>query len=136
MKYVLNYGAFAPTKAHTFDAGWDLRTPVDAVVKARDHVVIDTGVKVAIPKGYVGMLQSKSGLMIKHGIISDGTIDSGYTGTIAVRLDNLNNEDYIFCTGDKITQLVIYPIFIDEMEEATRLTETERGENGFGSSGK
>ena len=82
------------------------------------------------------MLQSKSGLMIKHGIISDGTIDSGYTGTIAVRLDNLSNEDYIFCTGDKITQLVIYPIFIDEMEEATRLTETERGENGFGSSGK
>lgn len=136
MKYVLNYGAYAPTKAHQFDAGWDLKTPVAAVVKARDHVVIDTGVKIAIPKGFVGVLQSKSGLMIKHGIVSDGTIDSGYTGTIAVRLDNLSNEDYVFCEGDKITQLVVYPIYIDTMEEAKSLEDTERGENGFGSSGK
>lgn len=133
---VLDKGAYMPEKAHDSDAGFDLRTPKDEFLMQGSSVVIDTGVHMAIPKGYVGILKSKSGLNVKHGITSDGTIDAGYTGSIRVKLYNNTYESYAFEKGDKISQLVILPIPTVLMRQAEQLDSTERGDNGFGSSGR
>ena len=124
--------------AHTIDAGYDIVTPFEKTIPARGSVVIDTGVHVLIPEGYVGILKSKSGLNIKHGIISTGVVDAGYTGSIVVKLYNLSDEDYTFSGGDKITQIVFFPIecIDDEIVYVDEFDETERGDNGFGSSGR
>ena len=89
-----------------------------------------------IPVGFVGSLESKSGLNVKNNITSFGTIDAGYTGAIVVKLYNNGNTDYTVMIGDKITQLVIHPIITPDIEVVDRLDETERGDNGFGSSGR
>lgn len=136
VKVVLDDGAYMPEKAHNADAGFDLRTPSKVVIPAKSSRIIPTGVHVQIPYGYVGFLQSKSGLNVKNGILSDGTIDSGYTGSIVAKLYNHGNREKVFENGDKITQLVILPIPEIEMEQVERLEETERGDNGFGSSGR
>lgn len=136
MKIKLDPGAYMPERAHVLDAGLDLRTPVDVVVPAGGSAVVDTGVHVAIPMGYVGMLKSKSGLNIKNGITSEGVIDAGYTGAIIAKLYNNGNEDKELKAGQKVTQLVIIPIATPELELVTDLPETERGGNGFGSTGE
>jgi dUTP pyrophosphatase len=82
------------------------------------------------------MLKSKSGLNVIHGITSEGVIDVGYTGSIKVKLYNHSGYDYKVEAGDKITQLVIMPIIIPELELVDELGDTDRGNNGFGSSGK
>lgn len=82
------------------------------------------------------MIKSKSGLNVKHGITSEGVIDSGYTGSIVVKLYNNSGRDYKVNAGDKISQLVILPIFAPELELVESLEETERGAGGFGSTGK
>lgn len=135
MKIKLDPGAYMPERAHVLDAGLDLRTPVDVVVHAGGSAVVDTGVHVAIPMGYVGMLKSKSGLNIKNGITSEGVIDAGYTGAIVAKLYNNGNEDKELKAGQKVTQLVVIPIATPELELVEVLPETERGENGFGSTG-
>ena len=137
MKIVIDEGAFMPTRGHTYDAGLDLRTPVAFGIKAGGSAVIDTGIHVEIPIGMVGMLKSKSGLNVKHGITSEGVIDTGYTGSIRAKLYNHGNEDVSFEKGDKITQLVIMPIYIPgKLEVVETLEETDRGANGFGSTGR
>lgn len=135
MKIKLDPGAYMPERAHVLDAGLDLRTPVDVVIPAGGSAVVDTGVHVAIPMGYVGMLKSKSGLNIKNGITSEGVIDAGYTGAIVAKLYNNGDDDKELKAGQKVTQLVIIPIATPELELVTVLPETERGENGFGSTG-
>ena len=82
------------------------------------------------------MLKSKSGLNVKHGLTSEGVIDVGYTGSIVVKLYNNSGYDYRVEKGDKISQLVIMPILTPELELVESLEETDRGDNGFGSSGK
>ncbi len=136
MKIVLDDFAYLPERAHETDAGLDIRSPRAVTIYAHDSAVIDTGVHVEIPVGHVGMLKSKSGLNVKHGITSEGVIDCGYTGSIRVKLYNNSSEMYSVQRGDKITQLVILPILTPEIELVDSLEETERGENGFGSSGK
>ena len=136
MDMMIDNGAFPPTHGHKSDAGYDLRTPSPFNVKAHSSATIDTGVHIAIPDGYVGILKSKSGLNVKHGIIGTGTIDAGYTGSIVVKLYNLSDEDYQFYAGDKIIQIVFYPIVTPELVLVNSLDSTERGENGFGSTGK
>lgn len=133
---MLDGGAYMPTKAHDDDAGYDLRTPIDFAVLPTYTAVIDTGVHVEIPKGYVGFLKSKSGLNIKNGIRSEGVIDSGYTGSIKVNLYNDEKKGVKFNTGDKITQLVFLPIPETELVLTNKFSETERGDNGFGSTGR
>lgn len=123
--------ALMPVRAHVKDAGIDLKTPVDVLVPAKGHAVVDTGVHINLPEGTFGMITSKSGLNINHGIQSVGTIDSGYTGSIKVRVDNFNSEDYHFKAGDKITQLIVIPC-ITPGDGSSK----ERGDNGFGSTGK
>lgn len=136
VKIVLDSGAFMPERAHDSDAGLDLFAPYCAEIPARGRVSIKTGVHIAIPCGYVGMIKSKSGLMRNFGIRSEGTVDSGYTGQIEAVL--FNDSDYPFSVrrGDKITQLVILPCKTAALELVETLEETERGDGGFGSTGR
>lgn len=136
MKIKLDDFAYMPIRAHDTDAGLDLLSPKAVTIYAHDSAVIDTGVHVEIPKGYVGMLKSKSGLNVKAGITSEGVIDSGYTGSIRVKLYNNSADMYMVGVGDKITQLVILPILTPDLELVDSLEETERGDGGFGSTGK
>lgn len=136
MKIKLDPGAFMPEYAHEQDAGMDLRSPVDAVVLPHDSAVIDTGVHVEIPKRAVGMLKSKSGLNVNHDITSEGVIDEGYTGSICIKLYNHGGARYHIKAGDKISQLVILPVLHPDLELVDALDETERGDKGFGSTGR
>jgi dUTP pyrophosphatase len=146
MKIMLDKGAILPTRAHETDAGLDLYTPVDVAVErckwtpseglTVGSATIDTGVHVEIPKGYVGFIKSKSGLMVKSGLTADGTIDCGYTGSIVVKLFNHISVTHHFNAGDKIAQLVLLPIITPDLEVVDTLEDTERGSNGFGSSGR
>lgn len=139
IKYTLDEGAYTPEKAHAADAGYDLRAMHDATIVdcCNDGTVFDTGVHVVIPEGYVGFVQSKSGLNFKHGVICPvGTIDSGYTGSIKVKLYDLGNDPYHVHTGDKIAQLIIQPIADTQLQLINELEDTDRGDNGFGSSGR
>ena len=136
MRVVLDEGAKLPTRAHPFDAGLDVYSRETKTVPARGSAVFDTGVHVEIPEGYVGFLKSKSGLNVKHNITSEGVIDAGYTGSIMVKLYNHGDVDYIVNAGDKITQLVVIRVNLDGCYECDSLDETERGDGGFGSTGK
>ena len=151
MRIMLDEGAYMPTRAHDTDAGYDLYATDDFFVRGsrtsnvsngwEANVRIgsakhDTGVHVEIPKGYVGMVKSKSGLNVKHGLTAEGVIDCGYTGSIVVKLYNHTGEAYKFKKGDKIAQLVIMPIITPDLELVNSLDKTERGDGGFGSTGR
>lgn len=135
IKVMLDKGAYMPTRAHKADAGLDLYATEDAVIFRDGSYTFDTGVHVAIPEGYVGFLKSKSGLNVKQGIQSAGVIDSGYTGSIRVKLYNHSSEMVHIRKGQKISQLVILPVATPEIELVDALEDTERGNGGFGSSG-
>lgn len=136
MRVLLDGGAIMPQRAHESDAGYDVFSRENKSVPARGSACFDTGVHIEIPRGYVGFLKSKSGLNVKHGITSEGVIDSGYTGSIVVKLYNNTEQSYEVAAGDKISQIVILPILTPTLELVEKLDETERGVNGFGSSGK
>ena len=136
MRIKLDEGAFTPTRAHPTDAGLDLYARDTQIVSAKESAIFDTGVHIELPEGTVGMLKSKSGLNVKHGITSEGVIDVGYTGSIVAKLYNHSGRDYKVNAGDKITQLVITPIITPDIEVVDELDATERGDNGFGSSGR
>lgn len=136
MKVVLDEGAKMPTRAHEADAGYDLYSRENAVIYHGDSHRFDTGVHVQIPRGYAGLIVSKSGLNVRYGVQSEGLIDADYTGSITVKLYNHGNAAVRIEKGQKISQLVIIPIITPELEQAESLEETERGDGGFGSSGK
>jgi dUTP pyrophosphatase len=136
MRIKLDEGAKMPTRAHETDAGLDLYARETQYVLARESAKFDTGVHIELPPGTVGMLKSKSGLNVKHGITSAGVIDAGYTGSIVVKLFNHSGYDYRVEAGDKISQLVIMPIYTPTREVVDELEETERGNGGFGSTGR
>ena len=140
MKIMLDKGAKMPTRAHEWDAGLDLYAPegtgVYTISPCGGSATIDTGVHIEIPEGYVGFIKSKSGLMVNHHIVTDGTIDAHYTGSIRVKLFNLNRKEYRVQDGDKIAQLVIVPCALPELELVDHLEETDRGDGGFGSTGR
>lgn len=136
MKIKLDDGAFVPERAHELDAGLDLRSPDNYLIPARGSRVIDTGVHVNIPIGWTGFLKSKSGLNVKYGITSEGVIDSGYSGAIIAKLYNNSDEEYAVSKGDKITQLVILPCALFDVELTDEISSGERGSNGFGSTGR
>ena len=137
MKIILDEGAKMPTRAHADDAGLDLYSRENRVIFPHSSDTFDTGVHVEIPRGYVGMIKSKSGLNVKYGLTSEGVLDCGYTGSIRVKLYNHSSEAYTVAAGDKISQLVIMPIIAPELELVKVFgTETELGDNGFGSTGR
>ena len=112
---MLDDGAIMPIRAHHADAGLDLYTPKDIYLCGGGSVGIDTGVHIEIPLGFYGDIRSKSGLLFKNDIITDGTIDSGYTGSIKVKLINLGRRSYHFEAGDKIAQMVIQRCELPEL---------------------
>lgn len=136
MNYMLDEGAFKPEYAHTEDAGMDLRTPIPFSVLPHSSYTVDTGIHVQLPQGTAGMLVSKSGLNVRHGITSTGLIDEGYTGSIRVKLYNHSERPYQFQTGDKVSQLVIIPVSHETLKKVQKFRKTSRGNNGFGSTGK
>ena len=141
MKIMLDKGAKMPTRAHPYDAGLDLYALEGVgsygISPCGGSVTIDTGVHVQIPEGYVGFIKAKSGLNVKHGLTCTGVIDSHYTGSIAVKLYNHHHcLRYDVRPGDKIAQLVILPCLLPDLELVDSLEDTDRGENGFGSTGR
>jgi dUTP pyrophosphatase len=138
MKVMLDSGAYMPERAHDLDAGYDLRMPdgLDEVtLYGGSAVIIDTGVHMEIPQGHVGFIKSKSGLNVKNDLTATGVVDAGYTGSIVVKLYNHGRYIKKFNSGDKLTQIVILPIFTPDLELVDSLDKTERGNNGFGSTG-
>ena len=136
MKVVIDPGAYMPTRAHKTDAGLDLRAMESKTILAFGTAVFRTCVHVQLPPGTAGLLVSKSGLNIKHDITSTGLIDEGYTGEIMVKLHNHGSTSYRVEAGDKISQLIVVPVLYESVEICDSLTETERGSDGFGSTGK
>lgn len=136
MKVMLDDGAKMPTRAHSTDAGLDIYSNQDKIVYANSSAIFHTGVHIELPPCTVGMLKSKSGLNVNYGIVSEGVIDEGYTGEIVVKLYNHSNEDYWVTKGDKITQLVVMPVLYKELELVDSFEKTDRGDDGFGSSGR
>lgn len=134
LKVVLDPGSFI-SRGHPNDAGLDLYSTTGGWIFPKCKKVFGTGVHAAIPAGYAGLLTSKSGMMLS-GITSRGTIDSGYTGEIRAVLFNHSWKIVRIRKNQKITQLVICPIVVPELEVVDRLEETERGSGGFGSTGK
>lgn len=137
MNIMLDRGAYAPEYAHTTDAGADLRSPYTFLLPAREARVIDTGVHIELPKCTVCLALPKSGLSVKYGVVcGTGVIDEGYTGSIKVKLYNHSNDPYYIEQGDKIAQLVILPVCHVEFNKVDKFAETERGDGGFGSTGR
>lgn len=139
MKVFLDNMAFAPERAHSTDAGYDLRAKDAGIVFEHWHKVFDTGVHIQLPPGTCGILVSKSGLNVNHHITSTGLIDEGYTGSIKVKLYNHGDTPFVVNEGDKISQLIIVPVKYEPVElvdDIAALGESERGSNGFGSTGR
>lgn len=133
---LLNDKAKAPTKAHTSDAGWDLYAVNSTVIAEHQRKTVDTGVALEIPDGYVGLIWPRSGLAVKQGIdVLAGVIDSGYRGEIKVCLLNTGRDNVTIEPGDRIAQILIQPVSQMEMVTVDTLSDTDRGEGGFGSSG-
>lgn len=136
---ILNPLASLPSLAYgDGDAGMDLASAADLTLKPGERALVPTGIAIAIPRGYGGFVQPRSGLAARHGITltnSPGLIDSNYRGEIKVIIHNTGGEDFVIGVGDRIAQLVIMPVVRAELKQVDELPDTERGENGFGSSG-
>ncbi len=130
---------FEPSYAKAGDAGADLRAAAPVTIFAGTRQLVPTGVSIALPAGYVGLVHPRSGLAAKHGITvlnTPGTIDAGYRGEIVVILYNSSEQDFKVEVGDRIAQLLIQAVEQAKFIAVSKLPETERGETGFGSSGK
>lgn len=131
-------GAHPPVYAKPGDAGADLAATQGETLAPGERALVGTGVRVAIPEGYVGLVHPRSGLAARHGISivnAPGTIDSGYRGEILVNLVNLGNAPWTCNAGDRIAQLVIVPVVRAQFLPVDSLPESERGDTGHGSSG-
>lgn len=137
MNIMFDEGAVMPTRAHRTDAGLDLyaKQGTHVTIPAGGSVAFDTGVHVEIPAGWGGLVKSKSGLNVNHGILSGGVVDCGYSGSIVVKLYNHGEHAVTIIGGMKISQLVVVPCMIDEPVLVDPLPDSERGNNGFGSTG-
>lgn len=135
VKISLDEGAKAPKREHSTDAGADLFANEKVIIPTGTWRNVHTGVHIEIPKGYFGLLQSKSGLNSHSGITCRGVIDEGYCGEIIATIQNIGPLK-VFNKGDKITQLIIVPCMYADFVEVDKINGGERGENGFGSTGK
>ena len=132
----LDLQAFLPKFAYPGDAGMDIFSVQDVIIKPSERMTCSTGIAIQIPDGYVGLIWDKSGLATKNGIKTmGGVIDSGYRGEIKIVMINLSQESYEIKKGDKIAQMLIQKVENTEITEVENLDETKRGEGGFGSTG-
>lgn len=136
---LLDQGIEPPVYALPGDAGADLRTTQDVVLEPGDRALVPTGVAIALPEGYVGLIHPRSGLAVRHGLTlvnSPGTIDAGYRGEIKVPLLNTDRSETIrLQRGDRIAQLVIQQVAQAQFTLVDRLPDSDRGAQGFGSTG-
>lgn len=131
--------ATLPTKSHPTDAGFDLVSVMETTVPARGRRMVSTGIATAIPQGMVGLVAPRSGLAVKSGISvtnAPGIVDSGYRGELKVILQNHSDDDFKVMPGDRIAQLVVVPFLQWNSEEVDELPTADRGEAGFGSTGR
>ena len=139
LKIMVDEGCEIPAYAHEGDAGLDLRITEDVWLDPGERRTIPTGVRVAIPDGYVGLCYPRSGLATKQGITLSncvGVIDSGYRGIIHAALINLSDKKQLLHKGERVCQLVVMKYEKCELNVVDELDDTARGEGGFGSSGK
>lgn len=140
MKIFVEPGASIPTRAHPTDAGLDLYCKTGGWIWPFCHKTFDTGVHFALPTGTWGKIESKSGLNVKHNIVScGGTLDESYRGGVKVKLYNFGFLPYRFRAGDKIAQVVIMDCHKPELElvgSVDELGQTDRQFGGFGSTGR
>ncbi len=130
---------FEPSYAKPGDAGADLRSTETLVLQPGKRALVKTGVKIAMPDGYVGLVHPRSGLAAKHGVTvlnTPGTVDAGYRGELMVTLINLSDEDFQITRGDRIAQLVFQRVERATFHPVQDLPESSRGESGFGSTGR
>jgi dUTP pyrophosphatase len=136
----LTDAATLPTRAHESDAGLDLYAAEDATLASGERVSVGTGIAVEIPEGHAGLVLPRSGLAARHGIAlvnAPGLIDAGYRGEVRVLLLNTDREaPFEIAAGDRIAQLLVTPIAPTDPVESAQLTLSERGNGGFGSSGR
>ncbi len=125
-----------PVRAHHDDAGTDLFAYGDHTVEAHQTLVIPTGVAMELEKGYVALVWDKSSVGSKGIKTLGGVIDAGYRGEYKIIVHNLNNESYTFKHGDKVAQILIQKVEFPELVEVIELTDSTRGDGGFGSTGK
>ena len=134
---ILDNDICMPVRGHDTDAGLDLKTACEVTIPAGKGVAIHTNVHFEIPAGYYGKLESKSGLNINDNIVClGGTIDAGYTGEVIAKLYNLGEEDFTFEAGQKCVQIIFMPCLTPTINLVGEFEKTERGNNGFGSTGK
>jgi dUTP pyrophosphatase len=139
---IINESPFdLPTYATISSAGLDLKAVLDAPISLAplERKIIGTGLKIALPEGYEAQVRPRSGLAAKHGITvlnAPGTIDADYRGEIGVILVNLSNDSFTIQPGERIAQLVVAQYTQVSWQPTTNLEETDRGEGGFGSTGK
>jgi dUTP pyrophosphatase len=125
-----------PAYAREGDAGMDLRAAETIIIGAGAHAVVGTGLRLAIPPGFVGLIWPRSGLAAKHAVDTlAGVIDSSYRGTIGVVLINHGRDVVAINHGDRIAQLLIQPIVQAELVPVASLDDTDRGAGSFGSTG-
>lgn len=136
---ILTDDATPPYRAHTADAGADLASRENVVIPAGGHKLVGTGIAIATPEGYVCLVHPRSGLAAKHGITvlnAPGTVDAGYTGELKVNLHNTSGEPYEVQVGDRIAQILFQRVELPAfVAGAVQSVETERGSNGYGSTG-
>lgn len=134
---LLQAGARIPTQSNSNDAGWDLYSVVDTIIPAKQRKIIKTGIALEIPDNLAGLIWPRSGLSVKQGIdVLAGVIDSGYRGEIMVCLYNTSDENVSINRGDRIAQIIFQEVPCVMMTSQETLGSSQRGDNGFGSSGK
>lgn len=134
----INEKAIIPFQAHEGDAGMDLFSVEEVILKPMERKLVHTGIKIQLPKNTEAQIRPRSGLALKNGITvlnTPGTIDEGYRGEIGIILINLGTEEFKVEEGMKVAQMVVKPTLSLEIEEVVELTETTRGQGGFGSTG-
>ena len=129
-----------PRYAHPGDAGLDLHSAADVTIAPGERVVVGSGIAVAIPEGYVGLVSPRSGTAVRSGLSmvnTPGVVDSGYRGEIRFALINLDPSEPIHVArGDRVAQMVVVPVLPADVVETGELPESSRGEGGFGSTGR
>lgn len=133
----LHPDAVLPFYAHAGDAGMDIRTPEEVTVAPGEVAKVKAGIAFEIPDGYVALCWDKSSIGMNHKVKTiGGVIDSSYRGEVIVGVINLGKEPYTFKKGEKVAQVLIQKIERPEVKEVSGLSDTSRGEGGFGSTGK
>lgn len=132
---IIHKNAKIPTKAFKEDAGWDLYAYEDIIIRPQNRICIPLGIKMEIPNGYLGFIKERSSSALLGIHTLAGIIDSSYRGEVKVVLRNCSNLVHQFKKGDKIAQMLILPVPDMQMIQSVELSETERNEGGFGSTG-